>query len=74
MLTILQRGLYNAWLDAPPEQSIEFMRMFPADRLLTEARPKAPVSTDASLSGTKKTGSHSKHAITPTCSSKENHT
>ena len=51
MVTILPRGLYDAWLEAPPEQSMEFMRMFPADRLLAEARPKAPVSTDASLPG-----------------------
>ena len=39
MVAILPRGLYDAWLDAPPEASMDFMRMFPADRLLAEARP-----------------------------------
>ncbi|QHJ01750.1 SOS response-associated peptidase (plasmid) [Xylophilus rhododendri] len=33
MVAILPRGLYDAWLDAPAAGSMEFMRMFPADRL-----------------------------------------
>ncbi|MCZ2496453.1 SOS response-associated peptidase [Xylophilus sp. Kf1] len=47
MVAILPRGLYDAWLNARPEQSMEFMRMFPADRLTAEARPKAPRSAPA---------------------------
>jgi putative SOS response-associated peptidase YedK len=37
MVVILPRGLYGDWLDAPPEQAMEFMKMFPAGRLATEA-------------------------------------
>ncbi|MCZ2498121.1 SOS response-associated peptidase [Xylophilus sp. Kf1] len=48
MVAILPRGLYDAWLNARPEQSTEFMRMFPADRLTAEARPTAPTSASAS--------------------------
>ena len=35
MVAILPRGLYSAWLDAPVESSMDFMRMFPAHRLQT---------------------------------------
>jgi len=47
MVAILPRGLYDEWLDASPEQSMYFMRMFPADRLTAEACPKAPPSSPA---------------------------
>jgi putative SOS response-associated peptidase YedK len=35
MVVILPRGLYNDWLDAPASDSLEFMRQYPADRLMT---------------------------------------
>ncbi|WPB56627.1 SOS response-associated peptidase [Xylophilus sp. GOD-11R] len=44
MVAILPRGLYDAWLDAPVEKSMDFMRMFPADRLVAEARPAGPAA------------------------------
>lgn len=47
MVAILPRGLYDAWLDAPAEQGMDFMRMFPADRLTAEPKPKAPPSAPA---------------------------
>ena len=50
MVAILPRGLYAAWLDAPAGQSMDFMRMFPADRLQAEARP-APGSRSADAPG-----------------------
>lgn len=40
MVAILPRGLYKAWLDAPPGEAMDFMRMFPASRLVAESRPK----------------------------------
>ncbi|WPB58666.1 SOS response-associated peptidase [Xylophilus sp. GOD-11R] len=45
MVAILPRGLYDAWLDAPAERSIDFMRQFPADRLMAKARLTTPEST-----------------------------
>ena len=33
MVVILPRGLYRDWLAAPAENSMEFMRQYPADRL-----------------------------------------
>lgn len=43
MVAILPRGLYGAWLDAPAgAASMEFMRMFPADRLSAESLPLPP--------------------------------
>ena len=39
MVVILPRGLYTAWLDAPVEQSMEFMKQFPAGRLQAAAEP-----------------------------------
>ena len=45
MVVILPRGLYNGWLDAPAGSSMEFMRQFPADRLLATAEPRQPKST-----------------------------
>jgi putative SOS response-associated peptidase YedK len=34
MVVILPRGLYSDWLDAPASDSMEFMRQYPADRLV----------------------------------------
>ncbi len=34
MTVILPNGLIRDWLKAPPEQSMEFMRQYPADRLV----------------------------------------
>lgn len=34
MVVILPRGLYKDWLDAPTAGSMEFMRQYPADRLM----------------------------------------
>ncbi|WGK63497.1 SOS response-associated peptidase (plasmid) [Halopseudomonas sp. SMJS2] len=39
MVVILPNGAINDWLRAPPEQSMEFMLQYPADRLVAEARP-----------------------------------
>lgn len=33
MVVILPAGLYDDWLDAPANESMEFMRQYPADRL-----------------------------------------
>jgi putative SOS response-associated peptidase YedK len=44
MVAILPRGLYDAWLDAPVEGSMEFMRRFPADRLNAEAWARGVVT------------------------------
>lgn len=40
MVVILPRGLYDDWLDAPAERSMEFMRQFPADRLVAVGEPR----------------------------------
>lgn len=37
MVVILSRRLYDPWLDATVEQSMDFMRPFPADRLQAHA-------------------------------------
>jgi putative SOS response-associated peptidase YedK len=37
----LQEGLYEAWLDAPAANSHDFMRQFPADRLVATPEPMA---------------------------------
>lgn len=34
MVVILAQGCYDYWLDATPERSMEFMRPYPADRLV----------------------------------------
>jgi len=39
MVVILPNGALRDWLDASPDQSMEFMRQYPADRLVAEARP-----------------------------------
>jgi putative SOS response-associated peptidase YedK len=33
MVVILNDDSYDAWLDAPPEKSMQFMRQYPADLL-----------------------------------------
>lgn len=38
-VVILPQGLYNDWLSAPVEESLEFIQLYPADRLMAEARP-----------------------------------
>ena len=50
MVVILSDGLYEAWLDAPAVNSKDFMRQFPAERLLAtpeplQAQPKKRLST-----------------------------
>lgn len=37
MVVILPAGAYREWLHAPAEQSADFMRQYPADRLVAEA-------------------------------------
>ncbi|WP_229722597.1 SOS response-associated peptidase [Xylophilus rhododendri] len=40
MVAILPRRLYDAWLDAPADRSMDFMRQFPADRLFAKSADK----------------------------------
>ena len=35
MVVVLPQESYRDWLDVPPEQSMDFMRPYPADRLAT---------------------------------------
>jgi len=42
MVVILNPDSYDAWLAASPEESMDFMRQFPADLLKAEARPTPP--------------------------------
>jgi putative SOS response-associated peptidase YedK len=39
MVVILDEAQYSAWLDAPPEHMMAFMRCYPADRLEAEPAP-----------------------------------
>jgi putative SOS response-associated peptidase YedK len=39
-VVILPNGLINDWLHASPEHSMEFMRLYPGDKLKAEPRPK----------------------------------
>lgn len=39
MVVVLPNGAIRDWLQASAEQSMEFMRPYPADRLVAEARP-----------------------------------
>ncbi|MNR47520.1 hypothetical protein D3C85_1666300 [compost metagenome] len=39
MVVILPNGVHQDWLRAPAEDSMEFMRAYPADRLVAEAEP-----------------------------------
>ena len=40
MVVILPEAAYAAWLDAPAEQSMEFLRPYPAEQLLAVREPK----------------------------------
>ena len=40
MVVILPEEAYAAWLDAPAEQSVEFLRPYPAEQLLVVPEPK----------------------------------
>lgn len=42
MVVVLPEAAYDGWLDARPEQSREFLNLYPADRLAMEARPAPP--------------------------------
>jgi putative SOS response-associated peptidase YedK len=42
MVVILHEWEYDAWLDAPPEQSMDFMRPYPAELLVAVAAPVPP--------------------------------
>lgn len=37
MVVVLKEDAYDAWLDAPPEQSMDFMRQYPAEQLIARA-------------------------------------
>ena len=39
MVVILPNGVHQDWLQAPAEESMDFMRPYPADRLIAEAEP-----------------------------------
>ncbi len=45
MVVILPLGLCSDWLDAPAERSMEFMRQFPADRLVATGEPRSGWNT-----------------------------
>lgn len=42
MVVVLNEDAYDAWLDAPVEQSMDFMQQFPADLLVAAAAPSKP--------------------------------
>ncbi|MES2943321.1 MAG: SOS response-associated peptidase [Pseudomonadota bacterium] len=42
MVVILNKDSYDAWLDAPAEQTMDFMRQCPAKRLTATPEPKEP--------------------------------
>jgi putative SOS response-associated peptidase YedK len=42
MVVILDEAEYDAWLEAPPERTREFLRAFPAERLRAEPSPRPP--------------------------------
>ncbi len=44
MVVILPSDSYDPWLKATPEQCMDFMRQYPADRLLAGAEPPAQLS------------------------------
>jgi len=41
MVVILPKWLYEAWLDAPAAESVDFIRQYPADRLIAAPEPPA---------------------------------
>lgn len=40
MVVIVPEAQYTAWLDATPERSVDFLRQYPADRLVATPEPK----------------------------------
>ena len=46
MVAILPEAAYAAWLDAPAEQSMEFLRPYPSEQLLAVREPKTPPVPD----------------------------
>ena len=40
MVVILNADAYGAWLDAPADRSAEFLKPYPAERLLAVGEPK----------------------------------
>jgi putative SOS response-associated peptidase YedK len=46
MVVILPEAAYAAWLDATAEQSVEFLRLYPADQLLAVPEPKTILVAD----------------------------
>ncbi|KIQ21262.1 hypothetical protein RT97_27775 [Variovorax paradoxus] len=42
MPVILPAARYEAWLDASPQESMDFMRQFPADGLAISPEPEPP--------------------------------
>ena len=52
MVVVVPEDRYDAWLNAPLEASMDFMRAYPAERLLSEVAPSTPparVQTGAEL-------------------------
>lgn len=47
MVVILHEHQYDAWLDAPPERSMEFMQQYPAELLVAVAAPIPPTAKRA---------------------------
>jgi putative SOS response-associated peptidase YedK len=41
MVVVLNEDAYQAWLEAPTDKSMEFMRAFNADRLTVASAPSA---------------------------------
>lgn len=40
LVVVLNEDAYGAWLEAPVVQSMNFMRLYPADRLVMNGLPK----------------------------------
>ncbi len=50
ILVILPESRYDAWLDAPVEMNMDFIRHYPADNLVAEAAPpKSPKVVEGTL-------------------------
>jgi putative SOS response-associated peptidase YedK len=46
MVVILNENAYDGWLDASPEKSMQFLRQYPAERLVAVAEPKQAAAPD----------------------------
>ena len=46
MVVILNEDAYDAWLDAPPEASMDFMRQYPREKLVAAPEPNEPAQTE----------------------------